>query len=188
MSSRKEFWNETSKYALLLGIVMSASKLLEQSYAINVSSEPAWWVNLEWYISVALYAAILYMATKKRAAKCDPLLGFSFFKGFNYMVLLSVMASIVVGAAYVIYINSTVGYEAYFEHFFVAASQGQISQTVDMLEESFELVKQMPKQVVLVSMFFATLFQYLIAGAFFGVLLAQFTRVAPNFMIKNDEE
>ncbi len=188
---KKTFWNEVSKQGLLLGIVMGASKILEQSMVITGSWGYGAWILLEWLLFATLFFAILYRATKRRAATMDSALGFSFAQGVNYMMLISVFSAVVVACLYYVYINSIVGYDNYIEALIsvvVGLFDGrQIdAATSEMAELLIEQLRTQPQPSIF-STLFSTIFQYAFAGLFAGLCLAGFTKRNPEIFEKRDE-
>lgn len=190
--SNKSFWNEVSKQGLLLGIVMSASKIFEQSVVIYGGLEYSAWVLLEWLLFAALFFILLYKATQKRAALVDPMLGFSFLQGVNYMMLISAFAAVVVACVYYVYINSVVGYDSYIDSLIAiivnaAESQPLDSSTADLIET---LVDQMRTQTQpsIFTVLFNTVFQYAFAGLLVGLILAGFISRKPQIYDTKNEE
>ncbi len=190
--SNKSFWNEVSKQGLLLGIVMGASKIFEQSIVIYGGIEYSVWVVLEWLLFATLFFMLLYKATQKRAASVDPMLGFSFIHGVNYMILISAFAAIVVACVYYVYINSIVGYDNYIDSLIAvvvtaAESQPIDSSTANMIET---LVDQMRTQVQpsIFEVLFNTIFQYAFAALFAGLILAGFISRKPQIYDMENEE
>ncbi len=190
--SNKSFWNEVSKQGLLLGIVMSASKIFEQSIVIYGGIEYSIWVVLEWLLFAALFFVMLYKATQKRAASVDPMLGFSFIQGINYMVLISAFAAVVVACVYYVYINSIVGYDNYIDSLITivvnaAESQPIDSSTANMIET---LVDQMRTQTQpsIFAVLFNTVFQYAFAALLAGLILAGFISRKPQIYNTANEE
>ncbi|MFI3280479.1 MAG: DUF4199 domain-containing protein [Rikenellaceae bacterium] len=192
MSSDKSFWNEAAKYGLMLGVVMGASKIFEQSLVINGALEYAGWMLLEWFLFATLFFAILYRATKRRADSMDPALGYSFGQGVNYMMLLSILAAIPVSCLYYVYINSIVGYDNYIEGLIsvmVAAAESRPidATSANMVELLIDQVRSQP-QVSIFSTLFSTVIQYAFAGLLAGLILAGFISRKPEIFEKKDEQ
>lgn len=191
MNSRS-FWNEVCKQGVLLGIVMGGSKILEQSLLINGSLSSSGWIVLEWILFAVLFFAILYRATKRRAALMDPVLGYSFTQGVNYMMLISILAAVPVACIYYVYINSIVGYDNYIDSIvatLISAVEtlpvdNQTSDTIDMLIEQLRA----QSQPSIFTTLFDTIVQYAFVGLFAGLILSGFTKRRPEIFSKSDEQ
>ncbi len=184
MEKSNLFWNEAAKYGALIGITMSASKVLENSMIIYGGLDYTLFILLEWLLMAALYCAILYKATQKRAAIAAPERGYSYFQGVNYMMLISAFAAVIVSCVYYVYINSFVGYHNYMialsDVLQSAASLQPIdaatAQTIDML---IEQMHSQP-QASIFSLLFSTIVQYAFAGVVVGMLLSGFISRRPQ--------
>lgn len=188
---RKQFWNEAAKYGTLLGVVMAGSKILEQSMACSGNLSYISFIAIEWLVFAVLFCAILYRATKSRAAKNDPALGFSFFQGVNYMMLISIFAAVPVACAYYVYINSIIGYDNYIEGLISVLIQSAELQpmdaaSADLIETLIDQMRSMPQGSIF-STLLNSVVQYTFAGLFAGLILAGFTRRQPVIFDKKDE-
>ncbi len=189
---KKSFWNEVSKQGVLLGIVMGASKIFEQSLLIGGGFGYSGWVLLEFLLSVVLFFAILYRATKSRAALADPVVGYSFGQGVNYMMLISVFAAAVVSCLYYVFINSIIGYDNYIDAvvaLLVSAAESQPidNATADVVDLLVEQISSQP-QASIFSTLISTIFQYAFAGLFAGLCLAGFTKRNPEIFENKNEQ
>ncbi len=187
----KKFWDDVAKYGLLLGIVMGASKIFEQSLVINGGLDYAGWVVLEWLLFAVLFFAILFRVTKKHAALSDPALGFSYGQGIGYMILISVFAAVPVTCLYYVYINSIVGYDNYIEGLIAMMVSALEAQPVDasmadVMEMLIDELRMQP-QASIFSSLISTVFQYAFAGSFAGLILAGFTARKPEIFENKDE-
>ncbi|MFI3265003.1 MAG: DUF4199 domain-containing protein [Rikenellaceae bacterium] len=187
----RSFWNEVAKQGVLLGIVMSASKIFEQSLVIYGGLEYSLWVMLEWLLATALFFVILFKATQKRAALVDSKMGFSFMQGVNYMMLISIFASVLVACVYYVYINSFIGYDNYMDAVIAvvvnaAESQPIDASTADMIELLVDQMREQPQPSIF-SVLFSTIFQYAFAALIVGLILAGFISRKPE-VFKNENE
>ncbi len=189
---KKLFWNEVAKYGLMLGVVMGSSKIFEQSLVIFGGLSYAGWVLVEWVLFAALFMAILYRATKRRAAAVDPILGFSFMQGVNYMMLLSIAAAVPLSCIYYVYINSIVGYDQYVAGLIAVVTsaaelQPMDATTANTIEALIEQIRVQPQASIFATLFGAIV-QYAFAGLVSGLILAGFTSRKPEVFTKNDNE
>ncbi len=185
------FWNDVAKYGLLLGVVMGASKIFEQSLVLTGNFTYIGWIAVEWLLFAVLFFSILYRATKNRAAAIDPALGFGFGQGVNYMMLVSIFAAVPVACLYYVYINSIIGYDNYIEAIssvLVTAVEMQPidNDTVEVVELLVEQIRSQ-EQASIFSTLFATIFQYLFAGLFAGLILSGFIVRKPEIFKKDNE-
>ncbi len=188
----KSYWNEVAKYGLLLGIVMGASKIFEQTLVLSGNLTYMSWIVVEWLLIAVLYFSILYKATKKRALSLDPALGFSFFQGVGYMSLISMFAAVPISCLYYVYINSIVGYDNYIDSLVtvltsVVESQPMDNQTVSMVEMLVDQIGSQP-QVSIFETLYGTVVQYAFLGVVAGLILAGFIARKPEIFKKSDEQ
>ncbi|MFI3285428.1 MAG: DUF4199 domain-containing protein [Rikenellaceae bacterium] len=187
----KSFWNEVSKQSILLGVVMGASKMFEQSLLISGGVNYGGWILLEWLLFAFLFCSILYRATKRRAALTDSTLGYSFGHGVSYMMLISMLAAIPVTCIYYVYVNSLIGYDNYIEGLVnaiisVVQAQPLDNATSDVIDLLIEQMRSQPQASIL-SVLFNTIFQYAFAGLFVGLCIAGFTKRKPEIFEQGNE-
>ncbi len=59
---KKNFWNDVAKYGALLGILMGASKVLEQSMLLTGNVTYIALMGLEWILFAVIFCLILIRA------------------------------------------------------------------------------------------------------------------------------
>lgn len=180
----KSFWNEVSKYGIMLGVVMGALTIFMQSLVINGGVQHAGSVTLIAILYVVLFFVILRVAAKKRAASIDPELGFSYFQGVNYMILVSMFAAVPAACIYYVYINSIVGYDNYIDGLTSILIEAAKLQPLDdssatLVEDLIEQVRKQP-QVSVFALVFNSIIQYAFGGMFVGLILSGFISRKPQ--------
>ncbi len=191
--NNKSFWNEVAKYGLLLGLAMGGSKLIEQSLGMNVGSNLnyAYLIIVEWLLFAALYLAVLFKATKRRAALADPKLGFTFAQSVSYMTLISLFVAVPVACIFYIYINSIIGYDTYIEGIIATITATAELQPLNQSEATLieQLIEQLRSQAQpsIFEVLFSTITQYVFAGLFAGMILGGFTQRKPQIFDNENE-
>ncbi len=188
----KNFWNDVAKYGALLGILMASSKILEQTMILSGNLTYMMLIALEWLLFAVIFCLLLVRATKDRAGKVDPKLGFSYGQGISYMILVSVFAAIPVTLLFYIYLNSIIGYDNYVARTIQSATQ-LIEPYKNMLdksnlaqiEENLKAIKEQPKLSIF-QMLYGTICSYAFVGGIVGVLFAGLAKRKPQ-IFDNEE-
>ncbi len=104
--SQKYTVNESAKWGLLLGLLMSTSRVYEMSQIMSSSINGYVILSLEWLLSIAVYVAILCFACRGR--------GLRFTQVIHFSMLISIFAGVIVGVVSHIYIVEVLGgYSSY---------------------------------------------------------------------------
>lgn len=176
--NRAFFWNDLAKKGLLLGVLLSVSFLVENSLQLSTLGISALYgiYLIEWVAVVVMHYLLLHRYTKWYGSHFAPEEGFSFGRAYNYVLLLSLFAGIVVAVTQVVYLHFVVGYEAYVEQL-VAALQRQLAgqelpaSMSNTLQESFRQMQLQPAPSVMTTAFGA-IFNTLLFGIFYGLIMA----------------
>lgn len=113
---KKEYWNDIASKGAVLGVIMMASHILEQTCIMHSSLGGLALIGVETIAVIVLYIYLLYRFAKGAAAKFgDNVLGFPYGQALLYTIYVSVFAGIIVGFGGYIYLHYIVGYEHYIE-------------------------------------------------------------------------
>lgn len=175
----KDFFNDALKHGALLGVLMGLSRVYETwELFLSDTSGVSMLFMVEWLVSVVLFVTLLYRFTKSYSTRFDAAAGFSFSQGLSYVFVVSILAGIIVGAMYHIYIG-VVGYSAYVEGYlqlvdeYVAmlnkAGVGDMYAT--MLNDIRTLVRDSEPQSIFGTIV-SSMNNYIIAGGFVGIIIA----------------
>ena len=176
--NRALLWNDLAKKGLLLGLLLALSLVIENRLMTSTMGLlPLYGIYLiEWLVVVVAHYLMLHYYTKSYGSLFGPEEGFSFGRAYNYVLLLSLFAGVVVALVQVVYLHYIVGYENYIEQL-VAALQRQLSgqefpASVSVsLQQSFSQMKSQPEPSVLTTAFGA-IFNTLFFGIVYGLIVA----------------
>lgn len=112
----KAMLNSAAKWALLLGVLMSVSRIYETSVMVSGELMKFAFLTVEWFVASAIYIYIIYKANKIESLKAPAEVGYTLRQSFNYSVLISALAGLIVAIASHIYVVSELGgYASYAE-------------------------------------------------------------------------
>lgn len=111
----KEFWYDVMRSGAILGIIMAASRIFER-YVLFFSDMPISTLSMlylgETVIACVVFIWLLLRFSRRRAAACDPQVGYSYGMAMSYILLVSMFAGVIVGAGDTIF-TSAMGYDNY---------------------------------------------------------------------------
>ncbi len=185
--------NSVAKWGLILGVVMSASRIVEANLIISADVANYTMLTFEWIFAAAIYIVMLYRINRARSEGADPAVGYRFAQSLNYTIMISIFAAIIVGISYHTYIvNYVGGYDRYLElslnsiESVLAGSElsADAMALLDQGRESVALVRSDPPSII--STIFSTIATYILSGFIVGLGVAMLTK--RNAEIKSDEE
>lgn len=113
----RDFWYDVLRSGAILGVAMAVAHVLEQ-YMIVYSGESITsvivWYLLVWIISAGVFIWLLVRFSRRRAAASDPKYGYSYSVALSYILMVSMLAGVIVGATNTIYVGA-MGYGEYVE-------------------------------------------------------------------------
>lgn len=113
----RDFWYDVMRSGAILGIVMMLSRIFEH-YVLFYSSIELTTMSVLYFgeaiLSCVVFIWLLLRFSRRRAAACDPQVGFSYGMGLSYILLISMFAGVIVGVGDTIF-TSIMGYDAYVE-------------------------------------------------------------------------
>lgn len=186
----RDMFNSAAMWALLLGVLMSASRIFETKVLISGELSQFAGLTIEWIGSVAAYIYLIYIATKKRGDVVmseHPEMGYSVRMIINYSVIISAMAAVIVGISSHIYVVNMIG--GYGEYAQLSAdslmkviSEVDVSQDMtDFYASSTETIRQSGENPP--SIFSTTISMvanYIITGFAIGGIIGLFTKRKPQ--------
>lgn len=142
----KTLLNSAAKWALVLGALMSASRIYETSVMVSGDLMKFAFLTVEWFVAAALYIFIIYKANKVEARKAPAEVGYTLRQSFNYSVLISALAGIIVAISSHIYVvNELGGYASYAVQ--SAESLLSVIREVDASPELVEFYEESAKTI-----------------------------------------
>ncbi len=183
---KKEIFNSAAKWALLLGVVMSASRIYEASVMVSGDMMRFATMTLEWIAAVVIYFWIIYKANKSEARKALPEQGYSMRQSLNYSILISALAAVIIGVASHIYVVNVIGgYTNYAlqsaESMITVIREAKLSgDLLEFYEKNIEAIRQAgDNPPSFLSTVISMVANYVIVGFFVGLITGLFTRRRP---------
>ncbi len=191
------FLNDMLTKGAILGGVMLASNIAETAmfyYGGNMS-----WVMVmavECFISMALYCYLVYRFTKGYAtlvlSERQDMPYFTYGNGLSYATSISMLAGVIVALGGYMFRHYVVGYENYIattiKVLHESLSQSPTPAAVASTYEQVFKALQTQEEPSLISTIFSGIWTYLVAGTFVGLIVAAFTRRAPEIFRNQDEQ
>jgi hypothetical protein len=191
------FLNDMLTKGAILGGVMLASNIAETAmfyYGGNMS-----WVMVmavECFISMALYCYLVYRFTKGYAtlvlSERQDMPYFTYGNGLSYATSISMLAGVIVALGGYMFRHYVVGYENYIattiKVLHESLSQSSAPAAVASTYEQVFKALQTQEEPSLISTIFSGIWTYLVAGTFVGLIVAAFTRRAPEIFRNQDEQ
>ena len=191
------FLNDMLTKGAILGAVMLLSNIAENSMLYYGNS--AKWIMLlgiEYLVAMALYCYLIYRFTKNYAnlvvSERKEIPFFTYGNGFSYATSISMLAGVIVALGGYMFRHYIIGYENYITNY-VKLLQDWFSTTevpasmVGTYEQMFKVI-QAQEEPSLISSIFSGVLSYLMAGTFVGLVVAAFTKRAPQIFDKKDNE
>lgn len=191
------FLNDILTKGALLGVVMLLSHIAETSMMYYGNSE-MWLtiISIEILISSALYFWLILRFTKGYAklvlAERKELPFFTFGNGLSYAVNISMLAGIIVALGGYMFRHYVVGFENYIASY-VKLLQGALSHTeipasmVGTYEQMFKAIESQ-NEPSLIATILSSIWTYLVAGTFVGLIVASITKRTPKIFDNQNEQ
>lgn len=191
------FLNDMLTKGAILGGVMLLSNIGENAM-LYYGNSPKWIMVLgvEYLISLVVYCYLIYRFTKNYAnlvvSERKEIPFFTYGNGFSYATSISMLAGVIVALGGYMFRHYIIGYENYITNY-VKLLQDWFSTTevpasmVGTYEQMFKVI-QAQEEPSLISSIFSGVWSYLMAGTFVGLVVAAFTKRAPQIFDKKENE
>lgn len=190
----KNFWNDAARQGVVIGGLLALSFLVENMMQLSGKSSLYMLMSVEFLVVVALHYYLLHRASRQRAALQPVEEGYPFGRAYAYVVGISAVAGAIVGTVQAIVLHLIIGYDRYVERMIdtvtdlinrngglPASMEGIFSQSLAQLQAA-----EAPS---LLSTWWGGLWQSLLFGALFGLVIAGVTsRPARPFEASGDNE
>lgn len=114
--NKTEIFNKIAKWGLILGVVMSLSKIIEIEMLLQGTVGMTMMILVEMVVSVLVFLYIIYRANIERKITLEKPEEYRFRAISNWAIVISIFAGIIVGLATHIYINTSLGgYSGYLQ-------------------------------------------------------------------------
>lgn len=185
------FWNELAKYGAVLGALLALSMLFESYVSLSGSVGLMMLMLVEWVVVVIVHYVLLHRYTRSYREHFSAEEGFSFGRGYGYVMWLSLFAGAIVAVVQVVYLHMIVGYEQYTAQLIASmqqylASVGTTASTESMLANIFAQMQSAATPSVLQTAW-SGIFNSLLFGTVFGLIIAGVLARQPK-LFDNQEE
>ncbi len=184
----KELLNDVAKWGLILGLVMSLSRILEYNMLLSGDVVKFSLLVLEWPLAAGIYFYIILRANKRRIAILPKWVAYPVGVAINYSMMISIFAAVLVGISSHLFVMSELGgYDVLTERMLV--SMESVMSEVDMPEESMETYNQLlgnaesamsdPESLqspTIFSSIFTMASNYIISGFVIGLIVGLFVK------------
>lgn len=178
----KNYWKETARCGALVGLLLAVSFLLETrmmlagSFGVYV---------LEWIVAVGLHYYLLQRFTRSYSLGFDAEEGFSFGRGYGFVLSVSAVAGVVLGVVQYLYLNLFLGYANYTERVaavftdMLARDGGVPASMQAFVAQAIGMIETAPAPSFLGTIW-SGVFSSLLFGLFFGLIVAGIVARAPR--------
>ena len=189
---QKTFWSTAATQGGVIGLVLAASMWFETYASLSGRVGLMGLMLVEWIAVVVLHYWLLNRYTKQYAAQFSVEEGFPFFRGYGYVLVLSLFAGVILGLANALYLHGVVGYEAYIEQYADALkqllAQSPASSSMEpMLKQMFAQLEAAPVPSVLQTAW-SGVTSSILFGGFFGLIIAAVRSRNPQPFASNNDE
>lgn len=190
-------WNDILTKGAILGGVMLASNIAETSMLIY-GGTIGWMgaMSIECLAVMALYCYLIYRFTSNYAklviSERKDMPYFTYGNGYSYAVMISILAGVITALGSHIFLNYVVGYGNYVTAT-INIAQSAISQAelpsamVGQYEQMLSAIQQQEAPSMM-SKLFGSIWTYLLAGSFVGLIVAAFTKREPQMFDNQNEQ
>lgn len=182
----REYFNNAAKWGLLLGVVLSVSRIYESKVMISGDMMKFVGLTFEWFAVLILYIYVIYRANKQRATEAAPNVGYPFRVALNYSILISAFAGVIVGITSHIYVVNVIGgYDVYaiesVNSIMSVLKEANVEDDiVAMYNTGLESVKEIGENPPgIFSTVLSIVANYIISGFAIGLIAGFFTKRAP---------
>ena len=192
--NKSQFWNETAQKGAVLGALLALSAIFEMWVSISGKHAMLWPMTIEWIAVAVLHYYLLHRYTKQYSLGFSDEVGFTFWQGYGYQMILSAFAGVIVGVVQAVMLHGVIGYSNYIERVMnstqriIASSGAPMSNaTQSMLAQAFEQVQQTQEPSVL-STAWGSMVNVLLFAALFGLIIAGVTARAPRLFGGSEQQ
>ena len=185
----KAFWNDVASKGAILGLMMLVSHIFELAMMLNGDMGRMGIVGAEMIVVFGLYVYLLFRFTKRYSQQFSQEEGFTFGKGFSYVLTLSIFTSVVVGLGGYIFTHLIIGYEQYINcivnlYTNILSAAQLPSQMIGTYEQMIERIAEQPEPSIFTAIT-SSMWGYTFLGVFAGLIIAGIVKREPN-IFSND--
>ena len=153
-------------------------------------------MSIECLAVMALYCYLIYRFTSNYAnlvvSERKEMPYFTYGNGYSYAVMISILAGVITALGSHIFLNYVVGYDNYVTAT-INIAQSAISQAelpsamVGQYEQMLSAIQQQEAPSIM-NKLFGSIWTYLLAGSFVGLIVAAFTKREPQMFDNQNEQ
>lgn len=176
------FWKKAVSGGALVGALLAISFMLETRMMLSGSFGL---YALEWLLAAGLHYYLLHRFTRSYSASFSAEEGFRFGRGYGFVLSMSVVGGVIVGAVQYLYLHFFIGYEHYTARIADALTEalarggGVPAQLESMVVESMRQIENAAEPSFLSTLWGGT-FSSLLFGLLFGLIIAGVLSRAPH--------
>lgn len=189
-----DFGNEVLSKGAILGVIMLASNIVEQS-AMIYGGSVGWlsFVGLEMIVAMVVYIWLLFRFTKNYSlavyeSRRDPKY-FSYGEGLGYVVAVAALTGVIVALGGYLFRHFAIGYDNYIAGYMQTMqnvlSAGEIPASMEGMYEQMFSQLESKSEPSLFSTVISGVWSYLFTGLILGLIIAGVTRRAPKLFGDN---
>lgn len=179
--NNKEFWYDVMRSGAIIGIIMAISYVFER-YVLFYSDLQLGTASVilcgEMLVACVVFVWLLVRFSRRRAAACDPRIGYSYGVALSYILVVSMFAGVIVGVCGTL-LTSIVGYDNYVvgvverldEVRLLYSNMGINSSELKVFDEVVHAVRT-STQPSMLSNVFAAFNNYILFGGLPGLIIA----------------
>jgi len=186
------FLTDAASKGAILGVLMLASHVLEQTLILSGSLSTVMIAGLEMLVVAALFVYLVWRFTKRASvAFANEDGGYSYGQGLIYVLTLSVLTGVVVGLGSYVYMHFIIGYETYIEKVVAMYSSLLSSSAIPasmagVYEQMIDQIQSQPEPSVFGTLW-SSLWSYLFWGLIVGLFVAGAAKREPKPFDETDE-
>ncbi len=185
-----DFLNDAARCGAIVGVLLALSGVVELSLMFSGRFGLMVLLLLEYVGVVALHFYLLYAAVRRRSRLCEPAEGFSFGRGYGFVLTASAFAGLILGVVNYVHIHLVMGYDTYVERLSEliarlmsmngAAISGPFMQLIDQIRET-------PEPSILATVL-GGVWSSVLFGLLFGLIIAGVLARAPQPFDSQDND
>lgn len=171
---KRYFLEEALRSGAILGLVLTLSMIVERELLLSGSLELLIVLAAEWLAMAVVHYWLLFRYTKRFRSGLFPEDGFSYLLGYGFVLTMSAVAGVIVGAVKVVYLYLVMGYDHYMDRvvgMMRAWAQRCLVESPELAPEVAELEKSLPRMYELPQpQWFESMWSSMVVTLLFGVV------------------
>ncbi len=178
---KRYFLEEALRSGAILGSVLALSMIVERELLLSGSLELLIVLAAEWLVMAVVHYWLLFRYTRRFRSGLFPEDGFSYLLGHGFVLTMSAVAGVIVGAVKVVYLFLLMGYDHYVDRvveMFRAWGQRCLAEAPELAPEVAELEATLPQMYELPQpQWFESLWSSMVVTLLFGVIAGAFIAI-----------